>query len=743
MQEGPLTASDVLAYTTRVLVNGIQRPIVSWSMDRELAGDLPDQVVAGSGITQATGTVEWAATADVSAGATNPWNKSAGWLPAKGDRVEIFAGDGVAEWKQFHGLINKTTGSIGDGFQSALIDDYDKLSATLSHVPLLRIMPPLVDGGAYRGIGLNSSYFADAAMRRAGFFVTPKTETNASLSVPCQGSMWPEVGTIATGGPSSGGGSHHALYPAPWGWAAGNFSNTYQPTLSRTASDPVQLTVMIGPDHTGFFYIRAVYGSSYAQLGIDGSGLVTARISGTTVAQFTMGGPGVVQLLVKAGTATLRASTGQVASGAATLAGSTVLGSFTVSGTEGTRVAGIQGSHPDTTAQEFASIGYVRSATMDFTDASLNGGMDGSRAIEDQRTDELLSDISQATLTAMWIDELGVMQWIPTMVLRKRPVARTVTTLNDIFSLDWEDSLLGARSKVTITALQPAISRGRTCSRLLWSGSGDELGSEEVSEEVIEPEANEDWIQPDGTMEIIGTGSWDRFNIRSGTIGGIFYTSSGEVVSEAGLHTSIAMGRLGINRYKIRHVAGVFPAGVSAVLGTSPTAASLWPRNRDKELPVVRGFGKLAWAEVRVSPVAAGGPGPELVHDAGIWNNQEASTEIIERFGTYLAGQTANPRPVITGLEVVYDPRTQLGDVIGVESDSLMGVRMTALIVGISNAGGSEYTQELSVRILSAASTFQTYAEFNDALPGTSLTYQQWQALGPVPETYTEFNAAA
>src|SRR5690606_18395632 len=97
VQAGNLVTSDVQAFTSRVLVNGVQRDFVSWSVDRELSGDLPAQVVAVSGITQATGSVEWAAETDIEDGSRNPWNRSTGWMPAKGDRVEIFAGDNVTE----------------------------------------------------------------------------------------------------------------------------------------------------------------------------------------------------------------------------------------------------------------------------------------------------------------------------------------------------------------------------------------------------------------------------------------------------------------------------------------------------------------------------------------------------------------------------------------------------------------------------------------------------------------------
>src|SRR5690606_791697 len=106
-----------------------------------------------------------------------------------------------------------------------------------------------------------------------------------------------------------------------------------------------------------------------------------------------------------------------------------------------------------------------------------------------------------------------------------------------------------------------------------------------------------------------------------------------------------------------------------------------------------------------------------------------------------IQSQTTKPLPTITGLSIVPDPRLQLGDRITISSPDFMGVSLNALIVGVDSSFGGSYEQSLTVRVTGATSTFTTYAEFNAS--GGALTYQQWQALGPVPETYAEFNASS
>lgn len=748
MQAGNLTITDAMAYTSRVLVNGVQRPAVSWSVDRELAGDMPTQVVAGGGLTQATGSIEWAAAGSVELGGLNPWNRSTGWIPARGDRVEIFAGVGATEWKQFHGLVDKTTGSINGGFSSTIIDDYDKLSASVSHSPMLRIAPPRTDGGAYRGVGLDAVHYVDHALRSAGFYSTPRTEPNIALAVSCQGSMWPNSGTagfLVSGTSFEGSGSHHSRNAAPWGYAVGNFNNTYTPRDPQLATVPVQLTAMFAPDHAGEFRLRAYYGAN--QLSIYGltNKNVQAYVNGTYIVQLTaaqMAGATTVTLLHKNGVLTIRNDKGAQSSGSSSALGSAAMSSVVVTGDANTRVAGIQVSHPASSSQEFASLGFVPSARLDVSNVQHIGLLDAGRAIEEVRADDLLSEISGATLTGMWIDELGVLQWVPAMVLRDKAPAATVTTLNDILSLDWEDSILGTRSKVTVTGLIPAISKSRWRTQVVHRGSGDSLTSAEIKEEFISPAGDKDWGQVDAFPLRIGSGNWSTYNGSNRSMVGVFYSSSGETISDTGLTTTITVEAMGISTYKVTHTADTYPADVTANLATSPSSTDLWPRNRDKGLPRLNAFWQAQWADVSVTSTGAGGPGPELVHDCGWWNNRSNDNSILERIASYLAGQTANPKPTITGIEVRYDPRLQLGDVINIESPDLMGVSIRALIVNLGVSAGGDYTQTLSVRIISAVSTFTTYAEFNDSLPGTNLTYAQWQALGPLPETYAQFNTS-
>ncbi|MDQ0678112.1 hypothetical protein QFZ30_001494 [Arthrobacter pascens] len=136
------------------------------------------------------------------------------------------------------------------------------------------------------------------------------------------------------------------------------------------------------------------------------------------------------------------------------------------------------------------------------------------------------------------------------------------------------------------------------------------------------------------------------------------------------------------------------------------------------------------------------GPGyaPVMAHDCGPWLSRESDTTVILRVTDYIAGQVSEPAPVIPGMRVRYDPRRQLGDVITISSPKLLGVTLTALVVSIRTAPKTPTPNHLGVRIISAATTYTTYAQF-EAVHPESLTYEHWRLLFAATDTYATFNS--
>ena len=730
MQAGNLVSSDVSDFTSRVLVNGVERAHESWTINREIVGDLPEQVVAGSGIKQATGSIVWAEHPDVTDTAVNPWNASSGWLPKSGDWVVIRVGDGRNEWPQFVGVIDETSGDVGGSHQSTIIDYTDWLNKPFNHSTVLRLHPPRSDGADYMGVGLSPAYLIDRLFRRAGFFATPALDAGVVMSAPMQTSMWPEFGTIVSAGSVSGGAVTHGLNSrAPWGWSMRDFSATYNPQGTIARTDPVQLTGMAAPDHAGSFTLDANYGSMKIRLWINTGRAAVAMLDGAEVCRLTLGSSTIVSLLVKGGTWTLRGDNGGVVTGTRAIPAGEAMTTITLNGDAASRVAGVQVAKP-TALSEFRPVAHSPSAFQD--SSTLLGIQDAMPSIVERTAADVLEEVSKATLSPYWFDESGKLVMYGSDVLRNRSSMQTVTTLDDVTKLSWTDSRLGTRSSVAVKYRYPALNRSRYSNVLLWQGSGETMVSGQEKELFAAEPADEDWAEIDhgavGTAEGMGAfnagrGTWTASYLEDASGG---WAASTGYVTWDGIRTVNDETRL------FRVTAGNLPAGKTLVLGTPEDAANYTPRMRGLDMPVLRGRARVRWADMRLTSAITGPSGfPALEHEVGPWSVQTDNTTIQERIANFIASQVSTPQPTIDNLGVTYDPRRQLGDVITISSPKLMGVELRCLIVGISNSAGSSFAQSLSVRIISAKSTFTTYDQLAEAWAGGNYASLQtaWAAL--------------
>lgn len=740
MQSGSLVGGDVLELSSRIVVSGIERKFVDWSIDREIDGDLPEAVVAGSGIKQATGRITWAEGPDLSGYAPNPWNSNAGWLPSPGEIVAIYVSDGATEWLQFVGVIDDNDGDVGERPTSTIVDYIDFLNRPVSHSTVLRIHPPKSEGGGYLYVGMSAGYAVDRAMRACGFYATPPMEPGVVWSVPGQMSMWPEYGNITAAASYDGVAAHAENWRAPWGLAVGNFNCTYTPQGSAIApSDPVQITAMVSLLHGGVVAVSAMYGSQNVQLHIDGTRTARGKLNGTTICTLALGTSATkVTLQAKAGTWTLRTDAGATATGSATIPSGSNLTQVIITGDPDTVAAGMQISKPPA-GSEFRAVtsGYT---TYFQHLAQFASWMDVLPSYVRRPAIDLLTEISKANLVAMWFNELGEFQFIGSDVLRDQDPVQTITTLDDIRKLSWKDSRLGMRSRVRVKYQLPVINRSKWSNVLLWQGSGETMESGQEKSLIAEAPDGEHWAEIDHGAASTGLAA---FNAGRGTwTGGYVEASDGSWSSGTSAATWDGIRTIDERTRVFGVTVGSLPAGSTYVLSTPDDAANYFQRFRGFDLPVLRGRAKVVYTDAAVTSAITGPSGfPELEHDSGPWaaRAEPDVTLVQDRMADFIAEQVTVPAPTIGGMDVGYDPRRQLGDVITITSE-LMGISLNALIVGISNRCGDSFRQTLKVRIISATSSFTTYGEFEAAHPDT-LTYEQWRLLYPDTATYSTFNS--
>lgn len=749
MQPGALAAREVSDYKSRVLVDGVERPHKDWSVDRALpASDLPDQVAAWSGVEAATGSVTFLPDESVSRGGVSPWNSDR-WMPVRGSRVVIQVGDGQRWWTVFTGRLDVPSGEVDSSeIPVKVIDDFDSLSARVSHDALLREMPPLQRGQNYRRSGLVSTFYVDLAARAAGFYMTPVQEPNTVVMVPCQGGMWPHSGTLRAAGPLTGfdqGVRVPVNNPAPWGFAVSNFNTVYYPRYKEPSTTPLQVSLLVAPDHTGVGKVECVFGTA-AKFTVNVAStrqvFVEVTLGGVTREVCRLGyaqtnGAVSFTAVMKGGAVTLRSNTGHEVSGSG-FSGTALLSEVVITGDENARLAGFMVNHPTETYMEHRpSREYAPNAVIDTENVSFLGVLAAQKAITAQSAESLLSDIGDSVLYAAWIDELGVLQFASSYGIRWRNSVRTITTRDDVLSLPWEDALLGSRSKVTVTYEDALVSRSRFEMVSVWRGSTEQLGSDEVRETIIEPGDDEAWVGV-ADRRAIGAYNWSIYNEKRGSYMGYSFTKSDAYYSPNGLDYATELQKIGPAAWKVSHRMGPLPAGVEAETrtadGDEANAGALRSWNRNDALPLVQAGAKAVWREMEYTPTGVSGTGPEVVHEGGKWLMEATA----QRIAQYLQSQTAVPKPAAKSVAVVPDPRLQLGDKIILESDDYMGVRLSAAICGVhlGYSLGDGLSQELDLAVTDLEITGQTYGQFN---MGASQTYGQFNNGN---QSYSAFNAA-
>ena len=749
MLPGDFSAGDVTVFASRVVVNGVSRPATSVDLDGGWRSDLPSQISpAGSNMIRG-GTIEWATKEDVSQRPVTAFRDWGVWRPAKGDRIVVYAGDGTSEWPRFTGVVDETTGSVGAGMSSTIVADVDRLSETFSCEPLLEQMPPLPGTTTWRNAGLSPIFLVDAAMRAGGYYVTPPRLSYTALSIPLQTSLLPEVDTsaeILSASAHTGGGNYQQNYAAPWGYAAANFEAAYRPAFTFTPSEPLLISVMITAAHAGRGNVFVHYGASnYIRLLVSYTGAaIVQRLRGSTLVEVTrltpaqMAGATRVEVLMKDGQIVIRNNTGAMEAGSVSGLLDQPMHRIEVSAEPEARLAGVMVSHPPAW-QEWANLYFESTARVHSGagGATTWGIINASPRFNPQAAQSALEELADATLSALWIDEEGVLHFAPSGAVRSSPSVQTITTADDVLALSWSDRLLATARRVTVAYRHAAYKRGAGIRQIeLARGSRQSLQSGTVLEDVYHPGTDEDWYGVATSPQKLYPLPWSDYNSDDGTYVGVSYFEGNDVTDNVSSSlVDITMRKTGVSEYTIIHEAGTLPSGITAETVTHPEWIPLWERNRNNNLPVIQGWGKITWVE-RETTQQTSTHGPVLRIDLGAYAREWKAEGVRD----YLCDLVENAIPQITGLNVTPDPRRQIGDTITIRSENFLGVTIRGKVTGIDETiSGDGYTQSLNIEPLHVSTGALTWAEWEAAFPGT-LTYTQWQDLRDATDTYDDFN---
>lgn len=683
--DGPVSTDNA-----RVWVNGVRRPVRSVNVQRGMRDGHPAAPTSASMCV--TATIGWENPADVSADAPEPWSGDS-WHPRDGDSVHIETGDGaLGQWWTIHrGVIDSTTGTLEDGTAtSRTVDDIEDLDSSVTIGALLARMVPSSDAApSFRQMGLSTTYHIDRFLRDCDghWCATPPETTQTIASAPNQGSLWPEVGALRSGHRLGDTGLSPRWTVTPYGvapydyvaeYAVADLTDTPTPILSlglHTIGSGIGRVNIVDADGYGA-WLGHDRGTDDIVYGTTGSG------SSTTYRMARNGADRAAIFFQRTGTGTqtltVRASDGRevTVNPGVSIPSGWACSRVSVDGRAGIGWWLVEGAKP--VAQKWDTLNHSPTAVLRINEQNW---MVASPDLERVNAADELTAQLEAELSAMWLDEDGVMQWRGRGTLESAPISQTVTTDLSVLSMGWETRRKAIARAVTVTHDEPNVrSVTGSISVDCWDNDSLDLGAGEEELITVSVPDDQDWIGVAFTSSLI-TGSTTPAQLRTGSKhGGTLYEDTdnepGQAWATAGL--SCTMTRLGLRAINVLVSAwGSVPSGhriKTAIPDLDEVASKLSRWHTGRAALRIRARAVTTWVKDERSRSAGTSGLSVFEHDIG-WRLQRVSetADSIRALINDLAAIVSSTRPVAGPFVIEHDPRRQIGDVVRVSDPHVTG----------------------------------------------------------------------
>ena len=723
---GPVIDADVT-----IRVNGIVREHVSMDWAGDTTGGLPDQVVsAGTGMRSRTGSILWAPQ-EVQVEPPHPLRQTGGWPPREGDSVVIDStvdtGSGPYSFRRFTGRLGRTTGSLIDGTLTSQITD--TLGDALQEIVTL---PPLAGGPGGSPSSWSAAY---RAFEAAGLGHLPPPDEDVIAHYTGQGETSAVEGTVTA--PGGVRGDHE--YGAWW----------RDPRIAPSTSLPRQgrdiLVIGRGARLWDSFVQVTLSDGTRVRLDCTVAGVLTASLNGATIWTGQWVGPEQFPVLAFQLTTTgvrvfiSRERFAQVIP-------ATISRTATVTEVYGGG-AGVSARYLRVAASGTAKVASAPEHPLRWFQSSLSGAsVWATRGIENVRARAVVDAWGDATLNAVWMDEHGVPITRPRDQLVTATTARTVHVQERVLDGTWSVGDDQVRSSVMVNGEEGLLDWPRDTTTLYQETSARTIEEAEVIERFISVPTEEEWGPVDLTPSRFGIdpmyGSLPRIGTWIAAVSSLSDSSDDPEtwVHQNGITYTAQIERLGQRTLKVTETVGNIPAGRTVYLKTPLVGTQIHYSFRGVASPTIRGTWKSTWADYQVRSELQGPAWAEpLVLEAGSWLTPTEAQAVAD----VLAAEVTAPIPTLSGVQVLWDPTRQIGDVEEWVAHTKTGDeswRARVLVTGYSEAWtGRVPDQSVDVRVISwtdpadgktyndLAAAYSTYAGMAsgtyqgvyDALPNT------------------------
>lgn len=765
MQPGAQPTPPVLTTRATVTTSGRVRHATQLSLSREIATDLPGEVVGGGEVTAATGSLSLVADDVVMTRAVSPWAPAAGWPPRAADACTVDLTVGETTCRALTGRVDSASGTLGTPgqVQAEIVDDIDRLRRLVTMRPRIAryndrptALWSLVNAASQCGYSTGHLWGKDtvlAAPCNAGS-LTPLLgdQVNSDAPVSWQNELWGFAPKQCVA---------QAWTFVPNGVTGRCIDTTFDVGKGSSASSWSRVSMLPNNsrDYPGLWFAQCTpttiaVSSSIAGVspttGVTGDIATVTRTSAWTRVRVrvVIDSSTAYRVFVWAWDPLSPAARGvQVAKAYKSLSYSGgYLGRAQQAWelhtrwqdqevySDGPAIAGIvvdARSAPSVPGQ-IAYDDLIQTPNLKVTlDPRMwpeeSPPLAATPTIVSRVGSEIIKEIASAVLAAVWIDELGTLRVVGRHALRSQDVVASLTATSSLLDLQWATDLSSLRHQVVVTAKMPTLAdpAWRSGIRTIWVAPDLTLMPGEVYEGIIHPEEGVDWIGVATTVQteesvppMPSSGSWTRP-----------MTLLGKDGSSQGLDASIT--RLDDQSYKVRVSApSSNTAAVTNRLSDSYAEADL----RGTPTPLIRASNFVTWADSNM-PGTPVGPdaAPDLEHDGGPWL-QDAYYITRVKVAEALASWLTTGTPRVESMTIVPDPRIQLGDRVTVTDDVGTGVVLDGIVAGISwDVAAGSMTQRITLRVLAvttgvsldqrdAAWSDRTLTAFDAAWPSKSLT---------------------
>lgn len=707
-----LDSGQTLTLQTRILLDG-QEVQGTASVRRGLSTDLPAAIRGSVGLGEAaTADLELPAASGSPLGVWSPW--SAGQRASHvGRSVKILAGYDDVLVPVFTGRVEDDQSASSSGVLSlSCIDSYTTLDKPVT-VPAVGSLRGAL--GAPMRPGLSPTWVVDWVLRDCGWYATPPIAEGCVLSATLQGSMWPERGALLASQRGPNNNQVPRFGPTSWGSAPVEALARYEMTRAFWTGATMRVDLIAdagtGTTNSEVATIRLIPGGPRIVLygGLVrvfdfGTGRSASYVPGETISiEFApLGGNEYRLSFLHRGTSYTQ-----------TYAGPTTSAEVEVQTVW----------HPTRRTTRIGALQVYRGAPagppLDFTPtAKLTQLRNTLVATTGERATgrEIIRGICEAERAVLAFDEDG----IPVLRSREdmigaRATAHVLHSRDRLGEHGWGSDVGQLRAAVQTTAWRPSVRTSNEINLPAWR-----------SESVIEVPANGTVVTD---VDLVGAVVNLDLTVDFGSWRGI------------GSHYEARRDPMSTRAE---------PLAVVRVELTSPTTARVTLVNtRGYPLYVADSAGEpclvlaasaiISQDEQQVYRSRVVNADVPVEHH--VWDELEVpenrwlqSPGDAISLAMSLAADTATPLPVLSQVEVLYDPRVQLGDLVRLQSPGVTDLDLYANVTAIdSDLTSAAPRMLLTVRPraitwsdLTAALAGRTYTQMTAAYAG--LTYAQMSA---------------